>query len=60
MSKKIKNKKLSKLSDFINENIFVILAFVCSAALMMIFYFCFDMIPFGDRTVLRMDLFHLY
>lgn len=60
MSKKIKNKKLSKLSDFINENIFVILAFVCSAALMMIVYFCFDMIPFGDRTVLRMDLFHQY
>ncbi len=55
-----KNKKETRLSRLINENIFIILAFVCSAALMMIVYFCFEVIPFGDRTVLRMDLFHQY
>ncbi len=60
MSKKIKNKKLSRFSDFINENIFIILAAVCSCALMMIVYYCFEMIPFGDKTILRMDLFHQY
>ena len=27
---------------------------------MMLVYFCFDLIPFGGRTVLRMDLFHQY
>lgn len=57
------NKKSGKetpFSRFLNDNIFIILAFVCSAALMMIVYFCFDVIPFGDRTVLRMDLFHQY
>ena len=55
-----KGGKSSRFSRFINENIFVILAFVCSAALMMIVYYCFDVIPFGDKTILRMDLFHQY
>ncbi len=55
-----KNKKDTCLSRFLKENIFIILAFVCCAALMMIVYFCFEVIPFGDRTVLRMDLFHQY
>ncbi len=57
---KNKNKKESALSRFINENIFIILAFICSGALMMIVYFCFDVIPFGDKTILRMDLYHQY
>ncbi len=57
-----KSEKDTAFSRFLNENIFIILAFVCSAALMMIVYFCFEIIPFGDadRTVLRMDLFHQY
>ncbi|MBQ8229050.1 MAG: YfhO family protein [Clostridia bacterium] len=54
------NGKESALSRFLNENIFIILAFICSAALMMIVYFCFDVIPFGEKTVLRMDLYHQY
>ena len=61
--KTLKNKKSKKetaLSRFFNENIFIILAFICAAALMMIVYYCFELIPFGDRTVLRMDLFHQY
>ncbi|MBP9989527.1 MAG: YfhO family protein, partial [Ruminococcus sp.] len=40
--------------------IYVILAFICSSILMMLVYYCFDLIPFGGRTVLRMDLFHQY
>ncbi len=57
---KQKSKKDSALSRFFNENIFIILAFICSAALMMIVYFCFEIIPFGEKTVLRMDLYHQY
>lgn len=57
---KQKSEKETALSRFLNENIFIILAFICSAALMMIVYFCFEVIPFGDKTVLRMDLYHQY
>ncbi len=57
---KKKSGKESALSRFINENIFIILAFICSAVLMMIVYFCFEVIPFGEKTVLRMDLYHQY
>ena len=57
---KRKKRKGSAFSSLLNDNIFVILAFICAAALMMIVYYCFDVIPFGDKTILRMDLFHQY
>ncbi len=57
---KHKQKKESKFSRFVSENIFLVMAFVAAAAIMMIVYFCNDVIPFGNRTVLRMDLFHQY
>ncbi len=43
-----------------DNNIYVILAFLCSSVLMILVYYCYDIIPFGGRTVLRMDLFHQY
>jgi uncharacterized membrane protein YfhO len=27
---------------------------------MLIVYYCYDLIPFGDKTILRMDLYHQY
>ena len=50
----------SKLSRFIDRNIYIILAFICSAVLMLLVYYCFEIIPFGNKTVLRMDLYHQY
>lgn len=50
----------SKFAKFFDCNIYVILAFVCSAVLMLLVYYCFDIIPFGNKTVLRMDLYHQY
>ena len=38
----------------------MLLAFLCSAVLMILVYYCYEIIPFGGRTVLRMDLFHQY
>ncbi len=55
----LKNKN-NRLSKFIDNNIYVVLAFLCSAVLMILVYYCYDIIPFGGRTVLRMDLFHQY
>lgn len=59
------NTKLAKLSNskpgrFINNHIYVSLAFICSTVLMLLVYYCYEIIPFGGRTVLRMDLFHQY
>ena len=56
-SQKNPKKILSKYTD---KHIYVILAFICSSFLMMLVYYCFNVIPFGINTVLRMDLFHQY
>ena len=53
-------KRNSPLSRFIDNNIYVSLAFLCSTVLMLLVYYCYEIIPFGGRTVLRMDLFHQY
>ncbi len=50
----------NRVSKFFDNNIYVILAFLCSAVLMVLTYYCYDIIPFGEKTVLRMDLFHQY
>ncbi|MDD6276609.1 MAG: YfhO family protein, partial [Clostridia bacterium] len=56
-----KNKvNIKKIKSLINENIYIILAFVCASALMLLTYYIYDVIPFGQSTVLRMDLFHQY
>ncbi len=36
------------------------LAAACTAAIMIVVYYCYDLIPFGDTTILRMDLYHQY
>lgn len=58
-NKTLKNKD-SRIAKFFDNNIYVILAFLCSSVLMILVYYCYDIIPFGGRTVLRMDLFHQY
>ena len=57
--KKLK-KRHGRLSNLIDNNIYVALAFICSTVLMLLVYYCYEIIPFGGRTVLRMDLFHQY
>ncbi len=42
------------------RNRFVFLAGLCAAGIMTLVYFCFDLVPFGDMTILRMDLYHQY
>ncbi len=39
---------------------YCLLAALCSAVIMMVVYYCYDMAPFGDITILRMDLYHQY
>ena len=50
-------KKINKLWD---DNRYIIYAFLATAGTMLIIYFCNSMVPFGDKTILRMDLYHQY
>ena len=57
---KIKNEKGSVISRIFKDNKYCRLAFGCSAVIMLIVYICYSLIPFGDVTILRMDLYHQY
>lgn len=48
------------LTRIFKDNKYCWLAFGCSAAIMLIVYICYSLIPFGDVTILRMDLYHQY
>ncbi len=52
--------KKNKLTSALARNKYSLLAFGASAFVMVIVYYCFNVIPFGDYTVLRMDLYHQY
>ncbi len=52
--------KKNKLVQATVRNKYSLLAFAASAFIMVIVYYCFNVIPFGDYTVLRMDLYHQY
>lgn len=57
MKEKIKNNPLFKKGYGIR---YCLLAALCTAAIMMVVYYCYDLAPFGDVTILRMDLYHQY
>ena len=54
----------SKTKNFIDklftENCYCWLAAVCAAVISLIIAYCYDMVPFGDITILRMDMYHQY
>ncbi len=49
-----------RFSDVLSDNRFCFLAFFCAVILMLLVFYCYDMAPFGDVTILRMDLYHQY
>lgn len=52
--------KNEKVKSFFYNNRFLFLAFGCSAAIMLVVFMAFGLFPFGDITILRMDLYHQY
>lgn len=48
------------LGRLIVDNRFCWISCLCTIGVMMLVLFCFDAIPFGDYTILRMDLYHQY
>ncbi len=56
-------KRLTKLkinSRFLGEYKYILTAFFAAAITMLTIYLCNKMIPFGENTILRMDLYHQY
>lgn len=56
----MKTAKLKKQNSVLKENRYVFVSGLCALAVMVLVYFCYDLIPFGDMTILRMDLYHQY
>lgn len=52
--------KRQTLSQRFYRNRYVWIAFAASALVMLLVYICFELIPFGGKTILRMDLYHQY
>lgn len=52
--------KRKSISDILYENRYVFISFLCSALIMFIVFIGFGLFPFGDITILRMDLYHQY
>lgn len=50
----------SKMKLFFSSNAYIFLSFGISALIMTFIYFIYKMVPFGDITILRMDLYHQY
>ena len=50
----------NKKRSFFEENRYIAYSFLATAATMLIIYACNRVVPFGDKTVLRMDLYHQY
>ncbi len=49
-----------KKNNFFFDNRYLFISFGATAGLMLIVYLCTQVFPFGDNTVLRMDLYHQY
>lgn len=55
---KLNNQSL--LGRIFAGNSYCWLACLCTAAIMLLVYYCYNLFPFGDMTILRMDMYHQY
>lgn len=51
---------VNKLKQFYDNNKYVLCSGGAALLIIMLIYFCFELIPFGDKTIYRMDLYHQY
>lgn len=49
-----------KIFRFFYDNAYIFLSFAVSAFIMLFVFFIYKLVPFGDKTILRMDLYHQY
>ncbi|MBR2869574.1 MAG: YfhO family protein [Clostridia bacterium] len=53
-------RKKSLLSRFFVDNSYCWLAAGCTIGIMILVFYCYSLFPFGEKTILRMDLYHQY
>ena len=53
-------RKKSFLSRFFVDNSYCWLAAGCTIGIMLLVFYCYSLFPFGEKTILRMDLYHQY
>ena len=54
------DKKPSLLRRFFAGNSYCWVSCLCTVGVMMLVFYCYNLFPFGDTTILRMDLYHQY
>ena len=54
------DKKQSIYKRIFSNNIYCWISCICTIGVMMLVYFCYNLFPFGETTILRMDLYHQY
>lgn len=58
--KKHELRKKPLIIRFFTENAYCWLSVICTVGIMMLVYYCYNLFPFGETTILRMDLYHQY
>lgn len=53
-------KKESFFSKFFAGNAYCWLSMICTIGIMLLVYYCYELFPFGEKTILRMDMYHQY
>lgn len=54
------DKKQSIFKRLFSNNAYCWLSCLCTVGVMMLVFYCYDLFPFGETTILRMDLYHQY
>ena len=54
------NNNKPNIKSIVSENKYIVIAFFATAVTMLTIYLCNKMIPIGENTILRMDLYHQY
>ena len=52
--------KQSIFKRFFSNNSYCWLSCACTIGVMMLVFYCYNLFPFGETTILRMDLYHQY
>ncbi len=52
--------KPSLFKRFFVNNSYCWVSCLCTIGVMMLVFYCYDLFPFGETTILRMDLYHQY
>ncbi len=50
----------NRINSLLKDNKYIFFSGLTALFIIVLVYFCYSIIPFGDRTVYRMDLYHQY